>query len=134
MGNLDASRDWGYAPEYVGCMWQMLQNREPGDFVVGTGESHSVREFLEEAFAYAELDLEEHVRIDQRYFRPTEVEALIADARKAKEELRWNPTIKFKDLVKIMLDADMRAAGLEAIGKGDAILEKKFPNRWWGVD
>ena len=134
LGNLDAKRDWGYAPEYVDYMWQMLQNSEPEDFVVGTGEAHSVREFLEETFSYVDLDMEEHVRIDSRYFRPTEVEELVADSTKAKKKLNWNPKIKFEDLVKVMVDADMRAIGLEAIGEGDEILEKKFPNRWWGVD
>jgi len=134
LGNLDAKRDWGYAPEYVECMWRMLQNEHPEDFVVGTGEAHSVREFLEETFSYAGLDVEEHVKIDPRYFRPTEVEELVANPRKAKEKLGWNPKIEFNDLVKIMVDADMRAAGLEAIGEGDEILQRKFPNRWWGVD
>ena len=134
LGNLDAKRDWGYAPEYVECMWRMLQNEHPEDFVVGTGEAHSVREFLEETFSYAGLDVEEHVKIDPRYFRPTEVEELVADPRKAKEKLGWNPEIEFNDLVKIMVDADMRAAGLEAIGEGDKILQRKFPNGWWGVD
>lgn len=134
LGNLDAKRDWGYAPEYVECMWRMLQNEHPGDFVVGTGEAHSVREFLEEAFSYVDLDIEAHVRIDPRYFRPTEVEELIADPIKTKEKLGWTPEIKFNDLVTIMVDADMRAAGLESIGEGDEIIKKKFPDRWWGVD
>lgn len=134
LGNLDAKRDWGYAPEYVEYMWKMLQNDEPEDFVVGTGETHSVRKFLEEVFAYAGLDVEAHVRIDPSYFRPTEVEVLVADSGKAKKKLNWNPKIKFEDLVKIMMDADMRAGGLEPIGEGDEILVKKFPNRWWGVD
>ena len=129
LGNLDARRDWGYAPEYVECMWQMLQGEVSEDFVLGTGEAHAVREFVEEAFSYAGLNREEHVRIDQRYFRPTEVEELVADPTKAKERLNWNPKIKFKDLVKIMVDADMRTACLEAIGEGDEILEKKFPSR-----
>ena len=134
LGNLDARRDWGYAPEYVECMWHMLQNEHPEDFVVGTGEAHSVREFLEEAFSYADLDIKKHVKIDPRYFRPTEVEELVADPTKAKEKLGWNPRIKLNDLVKIMVDADMRAVGLEPIGEGDEIIKKKFPNRWWGVD
>ena len=134
LGNLDAKRDWGYAPEYVECMWQMLQSEVPDDFVVGTGESHSVQEFLEEAFSYAGLNMEEHIKIDQRYFRPTEVEELVADPGKAKKKLNWNPEIKFDELVKIMVDADMRAEGLEPIGEGDEIIEKKFPNRWWAVD
>ena len=134
LGNLDAKRDWGYAPEYVECMWQMLQNEHPEDFVVGTGEAHSVRDFVEEAFAYAGLDWNECVKIDPMYFRPTETEELVADPTKAKKKLNWNPKIKFVDLIKIMVDADMRAAGLETIGEGDEILKKKFPNRWWGVD
>ncbi|NQE54759.1 GDP-mannose 4,6-dehydratase [ANME-1 cluster archaeon GoMg3.2] len=134
LGNLDAKRDWGYAPEYVEGMWQMLQNENPEDFVVGTGEAHSVREFLEETFSYAELDWNEYVKTDPRYFRPTEVEELVAEPTKAKNKLNLNPKIKFQDLVKIMIDADMRKMGLEAIGKGDEIIKKKFPNRWWGVD
>jgi len=134
LGNLESKRDWGYAPEYVEMMWKMLQNEEAEDFVVGTGEEHSVREFVEEAFSYVGLNWEKYVKIDPMYFRPTEPETLIADASKAKKELGWKPKIRFKDLVKIMIDADMREAGLEAIGEGDEILEKKFPNRWWGVD
>jgi GDPmannose 4,6-dehydratase len=134
LGNLEAKRDWGFAPEYVEYMWQMLQSEVPEDFVVGTGEAHSVREFVEEVFSYVDLDVEKHVKTDQRYFRPTEVEELVADPAKAKEKLEWKPKIKFKELVKIMVDADMRAAGLEPIGEGDEIIEKKFPNGWWGVD
>jgi GDPmannose 4,6-dehydratase len=134
LGNLDAKRDWGYAPEYVECMWQMLQIEYPEDFVVGTGEAHSVREFVEKAFSYTGLDWNEYVKIDPKYFRPTEVEELISDPTKAKKKLGWNPKITFNDLVKIMVDADMRAIDLEPIGEGDGILKKKFPNRWWGVD
>ncbi len=134
LGNLDAKRDWGYAPEYVEFMWKMLQNQKADDFVIGTGETHSVREFIEEAFSYVDLDLERYIKIDAKYFRPTEVEELIADSTKAKEKLGWDPKVRFEDLVKIMVDADMRVAGLEPIGDGDAILESKFSNRWWGVD
>ena len=134
LGNLDAKRDWGFAPEYVECMWKMLRNEHPEDFVIGTGEAHSVREFLEEAFSYAGLEVEEHVRIDSRYFRPTEPEELVADSTKAKKNLNWDPKIKFEDLVKIMVDADMRAIGLEPIGEGDKVIKKKFPNKWWSVD
>ena len=134
MGNLEARRDWGYAPEYVECMWQMLQDEQAKDIVIGTGEAHSVKEFLEEAFAYVKLDVEEHVRIDSKYFRPTEPEELIADAAKARDGIGWNPKIKFSDLVKIMVDADIRAAGLEPIGEGDKILKQKFPDRWWSAD
>lgn len=134
LGNLDAKRDWGYAPEYVEMMWKMLQRDEPEDFVIGVGEAHSVREFVEEAFSYVGLNWEEHVKIDPRYFRPLEPETLIPDASKARKKLGWKPKIKFKELVKIMVDADMRAEGLEPIGEGDEIIAKKFPNRWWRVD
>lgn len=134
LGNLHARRDWGFSPEYVEGMWRMLQHDRPEDFVAGTGEAHSVKEFLDQAFAYAGLDVEEHVRIDPKYFRPTEVEALIADASKARTAIGWSPKIRFKDLVKIMVDADMRSAGLEPIGEGDQILQRKFPHRWWKAD
>jgi GDPmannose 4,6-dehydratase len=133
LGNLNPKRDWGYAPEYVECMWQMLQQDRPDDFVVGTGEAHSVREFLEAAFSYAGLNAEDHVKIDPRYFRPTEAENLIADPTKAKKILNWNPKIRFEALVKIMVDADMRTAGLAPIGEGDKILEK-LSDKWWKVD
>lgn len=109
LGNLDAKRDWGYAPEYVQAMWLMLQQIEPDDFVVATGETHSIREFLEEAFNYAGLgDWQQYVEIDPRYFRPAEVEALRGDAGKAKEKLGWEPKVKFKELVKIMVDSDLK--------------------------
>jgi GDPmannose 4,6-dehydratase len=134
LGNLNAKRDWGYSPEYVECMWRMLQSSPPDDYVVGTGEAHSVEEFLNLAFSYVGLDVEKHVKIDPKYFRPTEVESLIADAAKARKALGWDPKIKFHDLVKIMVDADMRAIGLEPIGEGDRILEKEFPQRWWKAD
>jgi len=134
LGNLDAKRDWGYAPEYVEFMWKMLQNNKPEDFVVGTGETHSVREFVEEAFSYAGLSQDKYVKIDSRYFRPTEVDELIADPSKGKEKLGWNPKIKFDDLVKIMVDADMRAIGSKPIGEGDEVIKKKFPDRWWTID
>ncbi len=134
LGNLSAKRDWGFAPEYVECMWKILQNSQPDDFVIGTGETHSVKEFVEESFSYVDLDIEEHIKIDPRYFRPTEVESLIADATKANKELMWTPKIKFKDLARIMVDADMRAAGLEPQGEGDEILAKKVPDKWWQGD
>jgi GDPmannose 4,6-dehydratase len=131
LGNLDSKRDWGFAPEYVECMWRILQQEKPEDYVIGTGETHSVREFLTEAFAYAGLDIEHHVRIDPKYFRPTEVEVLIADASKAHKNLMWKPRIKFRDLVRIMVDADLKAAGLEPVGEGDKIINRTFPSRWW---
>jgi len=134
LGNLDAKRDWGYAPEYVEFMWKMLRNDKAEDFVIGTGETHSVKEFVDEAFKYADLNSDEHLKIDPRYYRPVEVEQLIADSTKAKEKLGWNPKIRFKDLIKIMIDADMRAINLKAIGEGDEILNKNFPDRFWRTD
>lgn len=134
LGNLEAKRDWGYAPEYVEGMWKILQINSAEDFVLGTGEAHSVREFVEEAFSYVGLRSEKYVQIDPRYFRPTETEDLVSDSGKAREKLGWNPKIRFKDLIKIMVDADMRSVGLEPIGDGDEILEKTFPNRWWKRD
>jgi GDPmannose 4,6-dehydratase len=112
LGNLDARRDWGYAPEYVDAMWQMLQADEPNDYVIATGEMHSVREFVEAAFAQVGLDWTRHVEIDARYFRPTEVDELCGDASKAKAELGWSATTGFRDLVGIMVEADLAEAGL----------------------
>lgn len=128
LGNLEAKRDWGYAPEYVEAMWLVLQQDKPDDYVIGTGETHSVKEFLIEAFGYAGLDWQEHVKTDPRYFRPLEVETLIADATKAKQKLGWAPKVTFKDLVRVMVDADMEAVGLETIGEGKAILGKHGMN------
>lgn len=124
LGNLDAKRDWGYAPEYVDAMWRMLQQEKPDDYVMGTGEAHSVKEFVTEAFGYAGLDWQEYVKIDPRYFRPTETEVLIADATKARKKLGWEPKVTFKALVRIMVDADMKALGLKPVGEGEAILSK----------
>ena len=107
LGNLDAKRDWGFAKEFVEAMWLMLQQPEPDDYVIATGETHSVREFLEVAFAHVGLDWQKHVAIDARYFRPAEVELLIGDASKAKRKLGWEPKTKFVDLVKLMVDADI---------------------------
>jgi len=134
LGNLNAKRDWGYAPEYVEAMWKMLQRDKPEDFVLGTGEAYLVKEFVQCAFSYVGLNFEKHVEIDPRYFRPTETEELIADIKKAERKLGWQPKIKFRELVKIMVDADMRKVGLEPPGEGDEIIEKKFPHRWWKVD
>jgi len=134
LGNLEAKRDWGYAPEYVEAMWRILQLDEPEDFVFGSGESHSVRDFVEHAFSYAGLKFDKYVKIDKRYFRPTEVKELVADPRLAKNRLDWESKITFEDLVKIMVDADMRKIGLTPPGEGDEILEKKFLSRWWKVD
>ncbi len=107
LGNLDAQRDWGYAKEYVEAMWLMLQQDTPEDYVIATGETHSVREFLEEAFTCAGLNWEDYVRIDPRYFRPAEVDLLIGDASKAKAKLGWEPRVHFRELVKIMVQADI---------------------------
>jgi GDPmannose 4,6-dehydratase len=132
LGNLDSRRDYGYAPEYVEAMWRMLQLDEPGDFVLGTGVAPTMREFVEEAFSYAGMDWRERVEIDPRYFRPTEVDWLKADASKARRLLDWNPKITYKDLARIMVDADMEAAGLKPIGEGLKILERHFGDwhRW----
>jgi GDPmannose 4,6-dehydratase len=109
LGNLDAKRDWGYAPEYVEAMWLMLQQKRPDDYVVATGESHTVREFVEAAFGHVGLDWREHVRIDKRYFRPTEVSYLLGDASKARRALKWRPKTTFRELVRMMVDAEVAA-------------------------
>jgi GDPmannose 4,6-dehydratase len=114
LGNLDAKRDWGYAPEYVEGMWRMLQADEPDDFVLATNETHTVREYVEEAFGHLGLDWQKHVKYDARYERPAEVDLLIGDPAKAKAKLGWEPTTKFSDLVKIMVDADLSV--LESTG------------------
>jgi GDPmannose 4,6-dehydratase len=144
LGNLEARRDWGFAPEYVEAMWLMMQQEKPGDFVIGTGETHTVREFVESAFSYAGIGVEWKgegkkekgivsfvsdqtssvkkgdvvIEIDERYFRPTEVDTLCADTRKAREQLGWSSRTTFLDLVKIMVDYDMLQIGLEPIGEG----------------
>ena len=109
MGNLDAVRDWGYAPDYVEGMWRMLQADEPDDFVLATGVARTVKDFVQVAFAHAGLDWEEHVRFDERYLRPTEVDALIGDASKAEQKLGWAATVMPDDLAKLMVDADIEA-------------------------
>lgn len=116
LGNLDAKRDWGFAGDYVEAMWLMLQAAKPNDYVISTGETHSVREFLEEAFVQAGLNWQDHVEIDPRYFRPTEVDLLIGDSSKAREVLGWRPKVTFKALVKMMVDADMRDVEKELYG------------------
>ena len=132
LGNLDAKRDWGYAPDYVAAMWKMLLHDKPGDYVIGTGEAHSVREFLCEAFGYINLDWQDYVKIDPRYFRPTEVDFLMADASKAIKELKWEPRVYFSDLVKVMVDADLELQGIASPGEGRKILEKHHGpwHRW----
>jgi len=153
LGNLDAKRDWGFAPEYVECQWLMLQQDKPEDYVIGTGESHSVREFVELGFQYAGVEIEWKgrgteekglvrslsssiasstlkvgevlIEIDPRYFRPTEVDFLLADFSKAKRQLGWEPKVAFRELVKIMVDADMEAVNLVPPGEGEKILLAK---------
>jgi GDPmannose 4,6-dehydratase len=154
LGNLDAKRDWGFAPEYVECMWRILQHDRPGDYVIGTGESHTVREFLELSLNYAGIEIEWRgektdqkgiiksltpnlqpptsinigdamIEIDPRYFRPTEVDFLKADITKARKVLDWTPKITFEDLVKIMVDYELEHAGLPSKGEGKKVLEEK---------
>jgi GDPmannose 4,6-dehydratase len=114
MGNLEARRDWGYAKEYVEMMWVMLQQDQPDDYVVATNETHTVKEFIQETFGLLNLDWEQHVNYDARYERPAEVELLIGDPAKAKRQLGWEPKVKFKELVKIMTEADLELAKREA--------------------
>ncbi|HBP86202.1 MAG TPA: GDP-mannose 4,6-dehydratase [Nitrospirales bacterium] len=134
MGNLEAKRDWGFAPEYVEGMHDMLQMETPRDYVLGTGETHTVRDFVEEAFGYVGLDWRDFVKEDPQYLRPTEVDVLVANPQKANSLLKWQPRITFKDLVRIMVDADIRKLGMEPKGEGDAILRQKFPHKWWKGD
>lgn len=132
LGNLDAKRDWGYAPDYVEAMWLMLQQEQPHDFVIGTGESHSVRDFLDEAFGYVGLDWHDYVEIDPRYYRPTEVDYLLADPTLANQKLQWQPRVRFDQLVRIMVDADLEQIGLPAVGEGQRIIEQNYIgwHRW----
>lgn len=132
LGNLESRRDWGYAPEYVEIMYLMLQQDKPDDYVVGTGEAHKIEELLDAAFGYVDMDWHDYVRIDPRYYRPTEVDYLEADPSKAKKALDWEPKIKFDELVKIMVDADLALLGLETPGQGKKIIEEKFTgwHRW----
>jgi GDPmannose 4,6-dehydratase len=112
LGNLDAKRDWGYAKDYVRAMWMMLQHDEPDDYVVATGETHSIREFLDIAFGYVNLNWHDHVAFDARYLRPAEVDLLIGDPVRVKQKLGWQPSVTFEELVKLMVDADLAALGL----------------------
>jgi GDPmannose 4,6-dehydratase len=109
LGNLDAKRDWGFARDYVEAIWLMLQQEKPDDFVIATGETHSVREFLEEAFSYLNLDWEKYVEIDPRYYRPTEVDVLLGDSSKARNKLGWKPKVTFNELVRLMVDSDLES-------------------------
>ncbi|MGB3760596.1 MAG: GDP-mannose 4,6-dehydratase [Rivularia sp. (in: cyanobacteria)] len=116
MGNLDSKRDWGYAKDYVQAMWMMLQQEQPDDYVIATNETHSVREFLELAFSYVNLDWEEYVEFDKRYLRPAEVDLLIGDSTKARTQLGWTPSVTFEQLVALMVEADLQALGLTSPG------------------
>jgi GDPmannose 4,6-dehydratase len=111
LGNLDAKRDWGFARDYVEAMWRMLQQDEPGDYVIATGETHSVREFCEEAFSHAGLDWKDFVKVDPKYFRPAEVDMLLGDPGQARKVLGWEPKVTFKELARLMVDADLEAEG-----------------------
>ncbi|MDZ8051096.1 MAG: GDP-mannose 4,6-dehydratase [Aulosira sp. ZfuVER01] len=123
MGNLDAQRDWGYAKDYVRAMWLMLQQEQPDDYVIATGETHSVREFLELAFTHVNLHWQDYVEFDERYLRPAEVELLIGDATKARQKLGWTPSISFEGLVALMVEADLQALGVTAAnGSGSSVL------------
>jgi GDPmannose 4,6-dehydratase len=130
LGNLDARRDWGYARDYVEAMWLMLQAGEPDDFVIATGENHSVREFLDEAFGYLDLDWKEFVETDPRYYRPAEVDLLLGDASKARRVLGWEPKVGFKDLVRLMVDHDLELARMESVRKS---VGQQVPETSWGT-
>ncbi len=132
LGNLDSRRDWGYAPEYVEVMWKMLQQDQPRDYVIGTGEAHSIREFLDEAFGYAGMDWHQYVEIDPRYFRPTEVDYLLSDPSRSRTELNWEPKVCFHELVRIMVDADLELQGLPCPGEGRKLVSERFGgwHRW----
>ncbi len=119
MGNLESKRDWGYAKDYVRAMWLMLQQEQPDDYVIATNETHTVREFLERAFGYVNLDWQDYIEFDERYLRPAEVDLLIGDSTKARQKLDWAPSITFEELVNLMVEADLQALGItSANGKG----------------
>lgn len=119
LGNLDSKRDWGYAKDYVKAMWLMLQHDEPDDYVVATNETHSIREFLDKAFNYVNLDWHEYVEFDERYLRPAEVELLIGDSTKARQKLGWEPSVTFEELVHLMVDSDIKALEQQLRGSGN---------------
>lgn len=126
LGNIDARRDWGYAGDYVEAMWMMLQQDEPDDYVIATGETHSVRELLDVAFSHLNLDWGRYVKIDPRYYRPTEVDLLIGDASKVKKKLDWQPKVKFKELITMMVDADLQAERLKLEGTSSRVKARPF--------
>jgi GDPmannose 4,6-dehydratase len=126
LGNLDASRDWGYAPEYVEAMWLIMQEAELSNYVIGTGQSYKVRDFVSKSFDYVGLDWNKFVKIDPRYFRPVEVDNLCADSKKAKKNIDWNPKVDLDDLVAIMIDAELENLSQDTPGRGKKILNDKF--------
>ncbi|HEY9654639.1 MAG TPA: GDP-mannose 4,6-dehydratase [Crinalium sp.] len=126
LGNLDAKRDWGYAKDYVQAMWLMLQQEKPDDYVIATGETHSIREFLDVAFRYVNLDWQDYVEFDERYLRPTEVELLIGDPAKAKQALGWEPSVTFEQLVNLMVEADLKALGLVPLNGSVSQINQEF--------
>jgi GDPmannose 4,6-dehydratase len=123
LGNLDAKRDWGYAPDYTDAQWRMLQRDEPDDYLVATGEMHTVREFLEEAFSSVDLEWQRYVEFDPRYLRPAEVDALCGDASKAESKLGWRPTVTFTELVRLMVEADVKSLDDQLAGRAVRISE-----------
>ena len=134
LGNMNTQIDWGFAPEYVEAMWLMLKQWKGGDYTIGTGETHSIKEFVDVAFKYAGLEQEEVLKSNHMFFRPADEKVLLAGTAHARDYIGWKPKIKFIDLVKIMIDADMRKLGLDVRGDGDKAIEKAFPNRWWKND
>jgi GDPmannose 4,6-dehydratase len=121
LGNLEAKRDWGYAGDFVEAMWLMMQRDEPDDYVIGTGEARSVRELCQETFGLLDLDYRDFVRIDPRYFRPTEVDCLLADPGKARRQLGWQPKVRFKELVRMMVEGDLELAKRELRADGKEV-------------
>ena len=126
LGNLDAVRDWGFGGDYVEAMWMMMQHEKPNDWVVSTGEAHSVREFLEESFSIVGLDWKDYVEVDKKYLRPNEVKHLLGDSTKIRKELQWSPKVSFKELTKMMVESDLNLAEQEKV-----LLDKKLISKTW---
>lgn len=131
LGALDAKRDWGFAPEYVEVMWRMLQQETPRDYIIGTGESHTVQDFVDRAFEYAGMNAATRVRIVKNTFRTMGASVLQSDVTKNTRLIEWYPKIRFDSIIKIMVDADMRLAGLVPVGEGDKLIALHFPEKWW---
>jgi len=126
LGNLDAVRDWGFAGDYVEAMWMMMQHDKPNDWVVSTGEAHSVKEFLEESFSIVGLNWKDYVEVDEKYLRPNEVKHLLGDSTKIRKELKWSPKVSFKELTKMMVESDLNLAEQEKV-----LLDKKLISKTW---